>query len=320
MDRGSCDSGGCPVHGAGLCLTGGDGMSLHESFVNFWRTEGKYMISHNPERLYGNLARRMEQWTDTVQIDEYVLTLRSRKETTRALIVAFYDYLRRTEGIKVESPLYDVSFYDYAFMRQLEMAKFLQQKRTLREIDEHFHIDERTRREDLQALENGLEVFGAEIKITKTREDGRVFYESTLHPIFLPLNLTEVYAMTEYLKNVLPPDDPNSQLVWDIVRRIELQLSDYAIDRICPADGRPDVSNDYRDDRFFSTDDRHVQMYLMKRRSSCRILWMGKEYTGTFEPRRSGEGKGYVFRTESGEILDADPRDIEVIRDSFVYK
>ena len=133
------------------------------------------MISHNPERLYGNLERRMEQWTDTVQIDEYVLTLRSRKETTRALIVAFYDYLRRTEGIKVESPLYDVSFYDYAFMRQLEMAKFLQQKRTLREIDEHFHIDERTRREDLQALENGLEVFGAEIKITKTREDGRVF-------------------------------------------------------------------------------------------------------------------------------------------------
>jgi len=69
-------------------------------------------------------------------------------------------------------------------------------------------------------LEEGIHVLGSEIEIKKTSERRKVYYKSTVHPIFLPLNLTEVYAMTTYLDQTLNKADPNAKIVLQISERI----------------------------------------------------------------------------------------------------
>lgn len=84
--------------------------------------------------------------------------------------------------------------------RMIEILKYLHEEpKTREEIAQHFGISERALSDDLSELQNGSYSFlGYNMKINLRRGDNT--YDSTIHPAFLPLNLSEVYALTIGLK------------------------------------------------------------------------------------------------------------------------
>ena len=286
-----------------------------ELFQDFWNAKGKYLRVENTERFKTNLSNKIEELGTTTKLDDYVCSLKTRRESTRKIVVAFYTYLNSL-GNRVKSDLPNKRFYDYPFERQLEIAKFLHKPKTNRQIQEKFDIDERTVRKDLQELEEGITVLGSTIQIKKEKKGREYRYKSTLHPIFLPLNLTEVYAMTVYLKNTLKGYNINREIIENISDRIVAQLSDYAFERIFPGVDRNDRVNDYIDDEELARQRKGVISYLMKSGEKCKFLWHDQEYIGGII---HDENSGYQIQLDSGEILDADIAEVDFIVEELEY-
>ena len=285
-----------------------------KNFEDFWHDEGQYLGISNSKRRESNLANKIEELGDTAKLDDYVKSLRSGKESTRKIVVRFYKYLMDKKRFKeIESDLYDKDFYGAVFERQLEIAKFLHKERSVDEISEYFCIAKRTVRKDLQALEEGITVFDTTIQITKEKIKRKYYYRTTLHPVFLPLNLTEVFAMTIYLDKAIKDDNPNKNIISSISSRIKGQLSDYAIETLFPDDIEDEVKNYYVDDEQLAMQRENVQMYLMKRGLMCRFIWKGQEYRGRFD-------RDLKIVLENGEYLDADLKDVDFVIDSFKYE
>ena len=288
-----------------------------KQFEEYWQKKGRLLRIKNAERFYQNLADKIEEYGTTSDLDEYVVTLRKGKEITRKVVVDFYDYLEKYTSVgKPDSNLYDIHFYDYPFERQLEIAKYLHTERTTSEIQEHFNIDARTVRSDLQELEEGITIMGTTVQISKEKKGRRYYYRTTLHPVFLPLNLTEVYALTVYLNRAIQDHDPNAMIIRDISNRIKGQLSPYAFQKLFPDEEMESVENRYVDDEDLAHRREGIIMYLMKSRRHCRFLWKDREYIGWIT-WIDGE---YRIRTEDGEVLDADLSEIEFIIDSLEYE
>ena len=288
-----------------------------EQFEQYWQKKGRFLRINNPERSYQNLADKIEECGNTADLDEYVVTLRKGKEVNRKVVVDFYQYLGKysPDGMP-DSDLYDLRFYDYPFERQLEIAKYLHTERTTSEIQEHFNIDARTVRSDLQELEEGITIMGSTIGIRKEKKGRRYYYRTTMHPVFLPLNLTEVYALSVYLNRIIRGNDPNAQIIRNISNRIKGQLSPYAFQKLFPEETMKPQENRYVDDEELARRKEGIYMYLMKSRRPCRFLWKDKEYTGSIT-WVDGE---YKIRTEDGQILDADLSETEFIIESLEYE
>ncbi len=285
-------------------------------FDAFWACRSAYLGLNNPTRTYENLRTKMAEFQTIAEIDDYVCTLKTSRESTRRIMVEFFRYLEKKGHGPIESVLPELKFYDYPFERQLEIAKFLHEPRTGREIEEHFNIDERTRRKDLQALEDGIEVLGSTIRIAKERRNGKFFYKSTMHPIFLPLNLTEVYALTTYMERVAGTRGPNATILSNLSGRIKSQLSDYAFERLFPAEDRSRYQNHYVDDESLAHQREGILMYLMKSGLPCKFFWKGDAYRGHLEYCR---GKYHII-LEDGSTLEAPLDEVDFVIESLKYR
>ena len=78
-----------------------------KDFEKFWRDEGQYMNISNKNRREMNLSAKIEELGDTAKLDDYVKSLRTGKESTRKIIIKFYNYLVKKKGFKtIESDFY----------------------------------------------------------------------------------------------------------------------------------------------------------------------------------------------------------------------
>lgn len=286
-----------------------------KQFDDFWKAEGQYLGVNNAERLKANLIETVDTLGDSCKLDDYVCSLRNGRESTRVIIVKFYDYLKNS-GIMIDSVLYEKCFYDYPFERQLEIAKFLHTPHSTKEIQDRFDIEARTVRKDLQELEEGITVLGATIRIEKEKKGRSYFYKSTLHPVFLPLNLTEVYALTVFLDRVVNSCDINANIIRDLTERIKLQLSDYAYERLFPNSEKPKITNQYLNDEELARQRDGIYMYLMKSGQRCRFNWKGKEYIG----RICWIDDRYGITLDNGEVLDTKLDEVDFIIEDLDYK
>ncbi|MGI6257030.1 MAG: hypothetical protein ACOYJU_03080 [Anaerovoracaceae bacterium] len=169
-------------------------------------------------------------------LDEYVAGTQGDKTLPRKLALEFYEFL----GVdKEESILPAFRFMDIPLHRQLEIAKYLHEPHSVREIAQHFGVSLDTIRDDLLALMDGIRIMGSTIRINEERESGQRFYRSTMHPVFLPLNLSEVILMTAHLLEDTK-DSPFEEVYRRMAGRIYGQLSPYGKsmveERISPED------------------------------------------------------------------------------------
>ena len=294
-------------------------MDFVKPFERFWETKRKSLKIDNPTRTYERLHEKLESFHSVPEIDDYVCTLRTRKESTRKIMVAFFEYLENDEFMQIkESVLYTKRFYDHDFERRLEIAKFLHTPKSKEQIMEKFDIAARTVNDDLQELELGVRIFGSTVQIERVpNEDNKVQYKTTVHPVFLPLNMTEVFAMTKYLENTIDRSDPYGATILSIAERIKGQLSDYAWKHLYHDEERRDCKNDYIDDEEMAMQRDHMLMYLTKTGETCTFIWEDREYRG----KVLKESEGYeIILEKDGSILPADLKDVDVLPDSFEYR
>lgn len=299
-----------------ILLSGGSQMKItQKQFKSFWEQTGKKLVNNNRDRFKKNFISIIDnlKTKDTIELDDVICALKTGKESTRNIVVEFYKFINLPPS---DSVLFEKKFYDYPFERQLEIAKFLHTPKSIEEIEEKFCIDPRTRQADLKALEEGISVLGSTIKIKKVKKGRRFYYKTTLHPVFLPLNLTEVYAMTKYLDNTIKDNDPNAAIIRNISNRIKAQLSDYAYSKVFPDQERENWINSYVNDESLAHQREGIRCYLMKSGQSCRFIYNNNEYTGKIVFFKSE----YKIQIESGEYLDANIEEVDFIIESVQYK
>ena len=289
-----------------------DSINYSEEFSAYWRTKGRYLSENNASRTEASFCKWLSSCASVDDIDKHVMKMKARRETTRRITVDFINYLSKKTGQTLITELSEKRFFDSVLERRLEIAKYLHEPHTPKEIQEHFDISEETCKKDLKALRDGLEAFGTTIELEQKNSGRKRYYKATVHPVFLALNLTEAYAMTAYLQRCLKRNDPNSMVVQSIIDRIKAQLSDYAWEKLYKTKRPEELENYYLSDDTLAERRESVRMYLEKSGRLCSFYFNGKLYRGKID--RTGK-----VMLDTGEYLDADPKSVEFIIDDLQY-
>lgn len=128
---------------------------------------------------------------------------------------------------------------------KIELIKYLHKPHTMTQIENDNAISERTRQywlaEDIQignvTIPMQLTKVETNTRGTYISDAGKEnnlpsadpLYRSSTHPVILPLNLTEVYALTNHLLDKCDRSSPDYAIYREIAEKIYSQLSDYAL-------------------------------------------------------------------------------------------
>lgn len=214
---------------------------LFEEFINKF-SPYKYHRTYLKNLLTGDKANSLSRFNDynntdnlaACMIDSVCASVRGKDQ----VICVYKDLVQflSEKGIDIEIEFPTISI-DSSLDRLLFIAKHFQNEgATIEQLPDLLWVSERTIENDLARLkgdsEDILSVCGREFFIPETeRKDGRLTFQSTLHPFFLTENLTQVIIMLEGLKHMAEnPDykryaETTAANIWE-------QLSDYAKDRI----------------------------------------------------------------------------------------
>lgn len=149
-----------------------------------------------------------------------------------AVIYALRGFLERygtPEGIVGRTLSFD-SIYDRDEIYVL-LLKYLQgtpeegTRRTRQDIAEYFSTSVNTIDKYVNELQDGVTLFGNRLDVTVMR--GTNECESSIHPLFLPLNLVDIYTLLSTLRES-NEDDVRHRLLGRIADDVYSQLSPYA--------------------------------------------------------------------------------------------
>ncbi len=163
-------------------------------------------------------------------LDEFVLASQGDKRRSAEMVMRFYAYLDRRYGYAFDSVLEGVRLIDNPTQRQIEMVKYLHEPRSRAEVARHFGMEPRTIRKDLQQLAQGTQFLGVELKAEFSGRDLR--YRSSLHPVFVVMNLSQAYAATVGLLKLLEAGSEQYAFYEQLAANVYAQLSDYAKSRL----------------------------------------------------------------------------------------
>jgi hypothetical protein len=182
--------------------------------------------------MYNNI---LEPESLSLAIEEAVKSYTRDKKTVITVAKKLIDYLRSEHSFYVDIawPPIDIS---NTFERLMYIAKELQMSdKTIEDLSDELWISTRTLEDDLSRLRgyhDPIQVCGKPFLINEmVRDGGRIKFTSTVHPLFLTLNITQVIVTLKGLKHMCK--DPilgNYALIS--AKSIWQQLSDYAKKRI----------------------------------------------------------------------------------------
>lgn len=149
---------------------------------------------------------------------------------------------RRREFLRFES-LYDRDEVAVLLLKHLQPTPG-RKHYTREDIAEHFLASDRTISEHIRALgsvaddELAARVLGQAVKMDTAR--GTNVPESTTHPLFLPLNMVELYTLVDLLARHV--DDPiEGRVVRSLLLRVMEQTTGYADERLSRIEGLVDA-------------------------------------------------------------------------------
>ncbi|MGB4587852.1 MAG: hypothetical protein WBI17_01295 [Clostridiaceae bacterium] len=169
-------------------------------------------------------------------IKEVVMSYTSNKGSAIKILTQFLAYLNKEYHFDAEVKFPKIDIFN-SFERQMYLAKVLQNNEvTVSSLSEELWISKRTIDDDLGRLRGNsgdpIQICGKPFVINETqRSNDRFSFASTVHPLFLTFNLTQVITTLKGLKAM--GEDPalkpyaalSAAAIWQ-------QLSDYAKDRI----------------------------------------------------------------------------------------
>lgn len=237
----------------------------------------------------------------------YGRTLFDGREAFIASMNALIEYLiekdfllvtKNSTGAKLKCQIDKI--YDSTEMK-IKLLKYLQGRgrgKRREEIAEHFNISENSLGKRLQELQDkDNHILGTKIKIELERATNQ--YNSTVHPFFLALNLSEVYGMLTTLMKA-EASVPGGTMT-DIIKDIVSQLTDYAKGIL--KDSGLDIDS-YDTDvplAFREESPKNKYYHAMKSGSICR-LWLfdsAETLVGRLKFNRDG-GREFIFYPEDG--------------------
>lgn len=261
-------------------------------FIDTCKAEKKY------RRTPTVISTMLKQDVITVQIlEDRLRQMKTGKEHMYWLLMEFYDFCRNRD-IVIDTDLDQRIVVDDPKERRIAILVYMQNHMcTTSQLADVFMLDERTIRNDLLLLEQGIPV-KAEIR----HEGWKHFMDPSMHPIFLTLDLNEIIAMTVGLIQCADSHPLFQQQYLSIAKNVYSQLSDYAKGRIA---------------HLIETDD--IQDYFLKdmtdqyrRKISDAIITMAKrDIPGRILVHANGKDAVY----NNCHILDYES-DIRILTDS----
>lgn len=146
-----------------------------------------------------------------------------QKKTNRA--TKFLDCSKVLSSIEIEIILLKRLQVEEFAKRQMRGQVPSDARNNKNEVTREFGFSEATRKEYFDRLQNSHSLLGSNVQVLFA--DDPVSYESTIHPVFLALNLVEVNLLTTMLKNNFQ-DTGLSDVANDIADDIYRQLSEHA--------------------------------------------------------------------------------------------
>ncbi len=220
---------------------------------------------------------------------ELLSTTTNTKDATQKRLLHFSKYLEARDIPLVLDTVFRREALN-PYERLVDLLKVLQEGKTREELREHYSISNNPLRKDMDALIYGTKILGQKVKIRNIQEENRkITYQSTVHPIFLPLNLTEVYQMTVGLKLLERSQNTiMGETLSYIADNIFCQLSEYArevirrkgIDQgICfPEENNFHLFNGSRDEETVATQSiDNALSYAWKSGALCTIILKNKD-------------------------------------------
>lgn len=205
---------------------------------------------------------------------------REKNKVAQALL-KFASYLRTTYGIILNESLLPKDIPN-ATDRRLDILKFLQTPRTMEDLEARYATSDRTLRNDLNALVDGWELLGNQIKIRRVDKDGKISYNSTIHPVLLPLNLTEVYSLVAGFPK-LAEGTVYEEIAAYLAQAVASQLSDYALNIISQSLPEMRFKMWSKEEKSYRQEEAMLKksqiswlIYMMKQGRKCRVTYMGE--------------------------------------------
>ena len=207
------------------------------------------------------------------------------KEKAKQRILGFVQHLQDNYNIELSMEDLITSESLNAYERQIDLLKMLQEGKTKQDLLDRYTVTRKTIEKDLDELIKGTKILGQHIKIRNYQSESRkLTYQSTIHPIFLPLNLTEVYYLFLGLKLLArnPKGSVVSEKYDSLANRIYAQLSDYARSEIEKKTKEfdidlPQVEEFYKylgsidEEDMAKSSIKDTLMYLFKSQAECTI-------------------------------------------------
>lgn len=172
------------------------------------------------------------------------------------------------------------------------------------ELAEEFGISLNALNDYLDELRDGTSILGSRVKIDLRR--GQNNYDSTIHPVFLALNLSEVHFLTVILKG-LTKDSRLQKTAGELIADIYRQLSPYAwrkIDANAEREGITLFENNLESyEQPYRREERDDPEYLFKAGSPCELTLksdMGRPIRG----RMVMKGADTFLQAEDGTLYD----------------
>ncbi len=179
------------------------------------------------------------------------------------------------------------------------LLKYLQgEGKRRKKIAEYFNISERSlsnRINELQSIDN--QILGIKIQIELER--GRNNYNSTVHPIFLALNLSEVYGLLLTLENA--ENSIYGETIKDIKSDIINQLTDCAKTILRNSD--VNIETDTQKEKHFRNESKKTQL-LTNMKLGTRYIIKLKNHNGLIKGiiRPHSNSNSYIIKTANKEV------------------
>ena len=201
----------------------------------------------------------------------------------------------------------------------LEIIKALHEPKSRDSICKEFEIEDRTFRNyfnNSTPMKVGKVVFSHQIKDDgNSREvyidgnnnrmvDDKKLYKSSMHPILLPLNMTEVYMLTNCLLDMLDKNSPEYENYRHLASKIYSQLSPYA--KKCLGDNRHFLDNFeqvvYESElEMYDHNKLFMFHYAEKSRDKVRVTFLGGRVVEGRVGRKNG--KLVITKGMSNEVI-----------------
>lgn len=209
--------------------------------------------------------------------------------------------------------------------RKIEILKLLHgREMRIGEIAEYFGKDDRTIRTDVDELREGTQILGSTFKIESKHEGNQKhFYKSTVHPILLGLNLSELLMLLSLLEDNFSA--AGGEVYEDIFKKIYSQMTDYAEDivaaKLSGSYLKTEIMNTLEEEAFEQSKD-YKLVFWSKSSKYIEISYLDENKNQINEDVKLIDMKGHRLKIENKEGQErwVDYSDIAVDWQKVNYK